>query len=263
LLSSQNFDDGQCYQVNSGTISQQRQQEFPHEADALMGVNLWCQQDIALPANAPSGQPYTLYWVWDWPTAAGVDPGLPNGKPEIYTTCMDVDITSGSGTSNNVPAGFVTGQDLNHAAVAAELAQINDPTAVAAPPEPAGASETGAGPSAGASTGVAATSEAAQPTAAGPTADASTSPAAQTTFAVQATSAQGEQSCINNMATTTLTMTLTIVPGASTKTFMQFASVTETVFHTIYPSGFGKRTRKLRKGLSPGTGQKANVEFIK
>jgi hypothetical protein len=192
---------------------------------------------------------------------------------------MDVDITSGSGTSNNVAAGFITGQDLNHAAVAAELAQINDPTAVAAPSEPAGASETGAVSSAGASTGVAATSEATQPTAAGPTVDPPTSPAAptsfgggigsgdssqtQTTFAVQATSAQGEQSCINTMPTTTLTMTLAVVPGASTETFTQYASVTETVFHTIYPSGFDKRTRKLRKGLSPGTGQKANVEFIK
>jgi hypothetical protein len=278
LLSSQNFDDGQCYQVNSGTISQQRQQEFPHQADALMGVNIWCQQDIALPANAPSGQPYTLYWVWDWPTAAGVDPGLPNGKPEIYTTCMDVDIISSSGTSNNAAADFIAGQDINNAGVASEFAQINNPTAVAAPSEPAGASETGAAASAGASTGVAATSQATQPTATGSPQGAPTSPAAQTgfgggigsghssrtqtTFAVQTTSAQGEQSC-TNLPPATLTMTSAIVPGASTETFTQYASVTETVFHTIYPSDFHKRTRKLLRCLSPGTGQKANVVIIK
>jgi hypothetical protein len=278
LLSSQNFDDGQCYQVNSGTISQQRQQEFPHTAEALMGVNIWCQQDIALPANAPSGQPYTLYWVWDWPTAAGVDPGLPNGKPEIYTTCMDVDIVSSSGPSNNAAAGFITGQDLNYAAVASEFAQINNPSAVAAPSEPADAFGTGAAASAATSTGVAATTEAAQPTVAGSTQGAATSPAAQTgfgggvgggyssqtqtTFAVQTTSAQGEQSC-TDMPITMLTMTSAIVPGASTETFTQYASVFETVFHTIYPSAFQRRTRQLLRGLSADIGQQANVVIIK
>ena len=175
---------------------------------------------------------------------------------------MDVDITAGSGTSNNVAAGFATGQDLNYAAVSAEFAQINDPTAVAAPSEPAGASETGTAPSASASTtGGAASSEAGQPTSAGPTANGPPSPATQTTFTVQATSAPGEESCINHMPTTTLTMTLATVPGASTETFTQYASVTETVFQTVYPSGFDKRSRKLRKGPSSGTGQQANVEI--
>jgi hypothetical protein len=54
-FSSQNFDDGQCYQINSGSISQQRQQQFPHTANDLMGADLWCQHDIKLPADAPSG----------------------------------------------------------------------------------------------------------------------------------------------------------------------------------------------------------------
>lgn len=39
---------------------------------------------------------YTLYWVWDWPTAART-PGFPNGKPEVYTTCMDVDVVDAAG----------------------------------------------------------------------------------------------------------------------------------------------------------------------
>ncbi|MCJ1272968.1 hypothetical protein MMC21_000757 [Puttea exsequens] len=94
LLQTQNFDDGQCYQVNAGTISTSRQKSFPHSADSIMGTNLWCQNVIQIPKDAPAGKPYTLYWVWDWPTAPGADPNLPKGKAEIYTTCMDVDITS-------------------------------------------------------------------------------------------------------------------------------------------------------------------------
>lgn len=94
LIATQPYDDGHCYQMNSGTISAQRQQQFPHAANQLMGTDLWCQNDIKLPADAVSGKPYTLYWVWDWPTEPGADPNLPKGKAEIYTTCMDVDITA-------------------------------------------------------------------------------------------------------------------------------------------------------------------------
>lgn len=138
LISTQNFDDGQCYQVNSGTISQQRQKEFPHPASDLEGGDIWCQQDVAIPSDAPSGQPYTMYWVWDWPTAAGVDPGLPDGKIEIYTTCIDIDVSSGAGgNEEQSSSGFVQGQNPANAAIASELANIADPTAVS---EPAGSS---------------------------------------------------------------------------------------------------------------------------
>src|SRR5436190_1638040 len=61
LLSVQNFDDGRCYQINGDSISKQRQTEFPHEANQLMGADMWCQQDIALPHDAPVGKPFTLY----------------------------------------------------------------------------------------------------------------------------------------------------------------------------------------------------------
>jgi hypothetical protein len=103
-----------------------------------MGADLWYQHDIQLPADAPSGQPYTLYWVWDWPTAPGVDPNLPNGKQELYTTCIDIDIVSGDGSSDMASSGFIAGQDLNNAAVSSELTQLNNPTAVPAPLEPPG-----------------------------------------------------------------------------------------------------------------------------
>ncbi|KAK5091635.1 hypothetical protein LTR05_001820 [Lithohypha guttulata] len=141
LLSTQNYDDGQCYQVNDGPISVQRQKSFPFQVNTLMGVNLWCQTDIQLPATAPSGKPYTLYWVWDWPTLPGT-PETPNGQQEIYTTCMDVDITNGAGVDIGGTSGGTGGpqqkaaaakfvqQDLGNAAVAKQFADIANPTAV-------------------------------------------------------------------------------------------------------------------------------------
>jgi hypothetical protein len=116
LLSKQNFDDGRCYQINSGKISETRQAEYTHSASQLMGADLWCQQDIQLPASTPSGKPYTLYWVWDWPTAAGIDPTYPNGKAEIYTTCMDVDVVT-QVNKQAVTDSYDTDQDLNNAAI--------------------------------------------------------------------------------------------------------------------------------------------------
>lgn len=128
LLTVQNFDDGRCYQINSGKISQKRQAEFPHEADQLMGADLWCQTDVAVPEDAPSGKPYTLYWVWDWPTAPRADPALPQGKAEIYTTCMDVDVDDEVAnhvqTYMRVPVGYAQGQDLNRASIPSQFAEI-------------------------------------------------------------------------------------------------------------------------------------------
>ncbi|KAB8256751.1 hypothetical protein BDV32DRAFT_128634 [Aspergillus pseudonomiae] len=124
LLATRNFDDGRCYQVNGDSISKQRQSKFPHTADQLMGVNLWCQSDIALPSNAPPGKPYTLYWVWDWPTHPDVDPNLPKGKQEIYTSCIDVDVVANAGAQSHVAASYVNDQSLNNAAIPAQLADI-------------------------------------------------------------------------------------------------------------------------------------------
>ena len=130
LLSTRDYDDGQCYQVNGGEISLTRQKTFVHTANPLMGADLWCQQDIQIPASAPSGQPYTLYWVWDWPTMPGTA-GFPEGKQEIYTTCMDVDIVQNADTQQKaVGVSFVKGQDLGNAGVAAQVADIANPTAV-------------------------------------------------------------------------------------------------------------------------------------
>lgn len=98
LIAQESYDDGKCYQVNGSPISITRQQLFTHPMpDPLQGINLWCSSNVTLDdANQqalPAGSMITLYWVWDWPTAAGTDPNLPDGKDESYTTCMDVMIT--------------------------------------------------------------------------------------------------------------------------------------------------------------------------
>ena len=123
LLATQPFDDGQCYQINGGNISTERQQQFPHTANQLMGANLWCQNDIKIPADAPSGKPYTLYWVWDWPTAPNVDPSLPKGKAEIYTTCMDVDITAAK-SSRDLEDRAAPAGNIDNMAVPSYLKQL-------------------------------------------------------------------------------------------------------------------------------------------
>ncbi|OJJ46981.1 hypothetical protein ASPZODRAFT_65802 [Penicilliopsis zonata CBS 506.65] len=132
LLSVQNFDDGRCYQINTGNISEHRQVEYPHVANTLMGADLWCQQDLKLPSDAETDKPYTLYWVWDWPTAPGVDPDLPDGKIEIYTTCMDIDLVdsnstaSESTTEGHTAADYVADQSLDSAAIPSEFAELSE-----------------------------------------------------------------------------------------------------------------------------------------
>ena len=79
LLAKQAYDDGQCYQVNGDKISLARQKQFPHKADPAMGMDLWCQNNFRIPQDLSSGKPYTIYWVWDWPTLPGSGP-TPKGK---------------------------------------------------------------------------------------------------------------------------------------------------------------------------------------
>lgn len=126
LLTKQNFDDGRCYQINGGSISGTRQQQFPHQASEVMGADLWCQTDIRLPSTAPSGKPYTLYWVWDWPTAPDADPTYPRGKTEIYTTCMDVEVINAQPARIASQFSYASDQDLNYAAVPSQFAALSN-----------------------------------------------------------------------------------------------------------------------------------------
>ncbi|KAJ5751789.1 hypothetical protein N7520_008706 [Penicillium odoratum] len=130
LLSVQNFDDGRCYQINTGNISEYRQEKYPHQANTLMGADLWCQQDMQLPTTAPTGKLYTLYWVWDWPTRPSVDDGYPDGKKEIYTTCMDIDIVGQATSDVQTTDDYIEGQSLDSAAITSEFDDLTNEYAV-------------------------------------------------------------------------------------------------------------------------------------
>jgi hypothetical protein len=95
LLTAQNFDDGRCYQINSGNISLSRQKAFPDPVANQPGSvhEQWCETDTAIPTELTINSTYTVYWVWQWATEAGA-PGLPYGKDEYYTTCSDLDIVA-------------------------------------------------------------------------------------------------------------------------------------------------------------------------
>lgn len=142
LLATRNYDDGQCYQVNSGDISTSRQKQFSKVAENPMGGDLWCQADLQLPTDVTVGANYTIYWVWDWPTLSEAnamigDAGVNVSKPEIYTSCMDVKIVDacsdelgetkspacGNSTlaKSNIANTFAKKQSYNAASVPQEL----------------------------------------------------------------------------------------------------------------------------------------------
>ncbi|KAF3764560.1 hypothetical protein M406DRAFT_278107, partial [Cryphonectria parasitica EP155] len=140
LLATRNFDDGQCYQVNDGTISTSRQKQFDKVASDLEGADLWCQSDIQLPSNITAGANYTLYWVWDWPTlnkanAMEGEEGVNVTRQEIYTSCIDLKIVDpcsdelgdtkspacSTGTKSNILKSFDKSQSYGSAAVPQEL----------------------------------------------------------------------------------------------------------------------------------------------
>jgi hypothetical protein len=262
LLSTQNFDDGQCYQVNGGTISEQRQQTYAHPADTLMGSDLWCQQDIQIPSTAPSGQPYTLYWVWDWPTLPGTS-GFPDGKQEIYTTCMDVDIVDGAETLSADQVSYVAGQPLDNAAVSAELADIANPTAVTGKTIPfTAATTTSVLTSSDAST-IAFSASATGP-ASGAASEASVSAASAATetstgvpgfLSVHTGSTAGPGIETQTFSVMPISITASDAPepqqtgeghghgngNVLVATFTSYESVTETVYQTVYQTQYTKR----------------------
>ena len=129
LLAAQDFDDGRCYQINTGNISVSRQQSFPDPTPDQPGsINeQWCETDVLIPADIPVDSVYTIYWVWQWPTAPGT-PGVPDGKDEYYTTCSDLEIVAGP--IQGGPSSPLFQQDPQTAAVSdfQSRTAINGPT---------------------------------------------------------------------------------------------------------------------------------------
>jgi hypothetical protein len=98
LLTAQNFDDDRCYQLRTDTtvLGEARRLQTPNPKPGQPGSDheLLCETNVRLPDDVTVGQPYTLYWVWQWPTAPQQKPGPVNGKDEYYTSCIDVDVVS-------------------------------------------------------------------------------------------------------------------------------------------------------------------------
>ncbi|ORY64995.1 uncharacterized protein BCR38DRAFT_431590 [Pseudomassariella vexata] len=114
LLATRSFDDGQCYQINNGSISLARQKIYSKVPTDPQGADLWCQNDLRLPTNIHDN--YTLYWVWEWPT---IPTGMvPQGRMEVYTTCIDIQIQPGI---QNGMVLFENGQDLNFAGIQEQM----------------------------------------------------------------------------------------------------------------------------------------------
>ncbi|KAF2841046.1 hypothetical protein M501DRAFT_1015032 [Patellaria atrata CBS 101060] len=118
LLAANNYDDGRCYQLNNSPVAIARQEA----AAARDGSNIapheqFCETDVLMPTDAQVGTTMTLYWVWQWPTLPGIDPNIPRGKDEYYTTCSDVDIVAEK--PQGAPKNPMIQQDPQTAAVSA------------------------------------------------------------------------------------------------------------------------------------------------
>lgn len=97
LLTAQTFDDGRCHQINDCVNSAIRQVLYPNmipDQPTSPGQEQWCETDVTIPSNQQMGD-LTLYWIWQWPTAAATDCTCPDGKDEYYTSCIDVEIVQG------------------------------------------------------------------------------------------------------------------------------------------------------------------------
>ncbi|EON98590.1 hypothetical protein UCRPA7_5951 [Phaeoacremonium minimum UCRPA7] len=146
LLATRNYDDNQCYQVNGGEISTERQKEFFNNNEEL-----WCQADIQLPSDLKVGSTYTLYWVWDWPTFStdDVPTSESNGTitlTEMYTSCADISLVDPCSIDSPACAGingtksaltlaslantFVKGQPYQESAILSQLEKGNFAVAV-------------------------------------------------------------------------------------------------------------------------------------
>ncbi|OAQ66902.1 hypothetical protein VFPPC_14397 [Pochonia chlamydosporia 170] len=66
LLATRNYDDGQCFQPNTASITNERVSKYGADG-AKNSQELPCQSDVKLPDNLKPGSVYTIYWYWDWP----------------------------------------------------------------------------------------------------------------------------------------------------------------------------------------------------
>ncbi|KAE9570948.1 hypothetical protein CGMCC3_g12967 [Colletotrichum fructicola] len=145
LLATRHYDDGQCYQVNSGPISLQRQQQFRKAAMDPQGADLWCQAVIRLPKDLAEGTLYSIYFVWTWPTLRPSsvsqsrsgkygdfpEQGSPREavyltsedvvKSEIYGSCAMIEVDSSGKVESATGETYIADQDINNLGIKEQL----------------------------------------------------------------------------------------------------------------------------------------------
>ena len=125
LLAVRKYDDGQCHEPVSPNFSQEKLDRIAKD-----GINdmFMCQNDITLPDNLKPGEKYTVYWVWDYSTMktdskAEEPTDESRAAMELYTSCMDIDIVAGPGTSKNLA---YSATDIQNSGIKAQLTQRFD-----------------------------------------------------------------------------------------------------------------------------------------
>lgn len=125
LLAVRKYDDGQCHEPVSPNFSQEKLDRIAKD-----GINdmFMCQNDITLPDKLKPGEKFTVYWVWDYSTmktgSKGEEPtDESRGAMELYTSCMDIDIVAGSGTSKNLT---YSATDIQNSGIKSQLTQRFD-----------------------------------------------------------------------------------------------------------------------------------------
>ncbi|UKZ75422.1 hypothetical protein TrVFT333_003107 [Trichoderma virens FT-333] len=149
LLSTRNYDDGQCYQPNPGPISTERAAKLAPEG-AVHDRELGCQSTLQLPSDLKPGSIYTIYWYWDWPdlnadsinfaaTTNGLYPWAGTfmrgekdahgftmdaiAKNESYASTIDIKITGGDSSAKNANFAddWIEDQDIYTKAIKSQM----------------------------------------------------------------------------------------------------------------------------------------------
>ncbi|KAF7910916.1 uncharacterized protein EAF01_002425 [Botrytis porri] len=260
LLATQYFDDMACFlagntngnlfvdePTNKVTIAMARAEAYKFAPTSEMGVNLWCQTDFQIPAEAQANKDYSIYWVWDWPTM-----DKKTGKTtvsEIYTSCADIAIT---GTVNKEEVSYIAPQDLNNAAQWSQMVNpfVFDPTAAQKPWSMRATTDLFAKPTAFAAAG---TTAHVQPTTAASISEQQSSTTQQQATATSVSTHQGF---------TTVTVYVTQTSGVTTPTGVATGAQAGVGAPSISPSVFASVSTSVPSGVASASGSYAPYPAI-
>ena len=126
LLEMQNYDDGQCYEKGSKPPQQERQAKYPFQGNLVDSISdLLCQNNFAIPADAPIGKPYTILWVWDF--SHDINKSWNSPSKEVYSNCIDIDVVAPpTQQKNKAVVHFAADQPVGHAAIPSYFSSLHN-----------------------------------------------------------------------------------------------------------------------------------------